>query len=41
MVPEGGRYATSNVQPRGEPAVRKVSVHGGARGHRAAARAGT
>ena len=41
MVPEGGRYATSDVQARGEAAVRKVSVPGRARGYRAAARPGS
>jgi hypothetical protein len=41
MVPGGGRYATSDVEARGEAAVRKISVIGGARGHRAAARPGS
>jgi putative transposase len=41
MVPGGGRYATSDVQARGEAAVRKIFVIDGARGHRAAARPGS
>jgi hypothetical protein len=41
MVPGGGRYATSDVQARGEAAVGKISVIGRARGHCAAARPGS
>ena len=40
MVSGGRRYATSDVQVRGEAAVRKISVLGGARGDRATARPG-
>jgi hypothetical protein len=31
MVPEGGRYATSDVQARGEAAIGQISVIGGTR----------
>ncbi len=41
MVPRGRRYATSDVQGRGEGAIGKISVFGGTRGDRAAARPGS
>jgi len=41
IVPGGRRHATSDIQARSEAAVRQISVLGGTRGHRVAARPGS